>query len=93
MWTTERIAALALGVLLFVLGYLVPGPKPWTTGEVLAFVVFPVVCVWSPGLARLVDRVADPRPRRDPVWFFRWLGWATLVVGNGIHQFQRWGGL
>ncbi|QDU24311.1 hypothetical protein [Urbifossiella limnaea] len=78
-------------MLFFVLGYLLPGPKPWTTREVFTFVVFPVVCVWSPGLAAFIDRVADPRPARYyPVVFFRWFGWVVLVLVNGAHQYQRW---
>ena len=93
LWTLERAAALALGLLFFVLGYLLPGPKPWTTREVLTFVALPVVCVWSPGLAQFIDHVTTPGPRRYyPVAFFRWFGWAALVLVNGAHQYQRWAG-
>lgn len=77
----------------FVLGYLVPGPKPWTTREMLLFVVFPVVCVWAPALGQFIDQFGSPRPYRYPVWFFRWFGWAVLIIGNGVHQLQRWAGL
>ncbi|HYH68750.1 MAG TPA: hypothetical protein VD866_28920 [Urbifossiella sp.] len=80
-------------MLFFVLGYLVPGPKPWTTREMLTFVVFPVVCVWSPALGEFIDHVSEPGRRRSyPAAFFRWFGWAALVLVNGVHQYQRWAG-